>query len=221
LYNAITAIVDEITGELILPLSKYVNTFMFTSSDGINSDVIKSSDELNKVVDDNTGKVIFVASSLGAFTALTYAKRFPGKLLGLVLLDPTHPMQGESILNILNNNEVPESKDLDDLKEQCSRTNEAGETGSKEIEGIISLNSLNLLVLIAGEYSFSNKIPDYIQKQITDNRHKMLIDYTKLTDKGQYKIIPKVGHAIAHEAPEIAAKIINDYIHKITKLKIN
>ena len=215
MFNNVTIIVDEITGNLIKPISKFANVTMFTSSKGINSDVVASAEELNNLLVDESENYIFVASSIGAFIGWTHVHNYPNKLKGLILLDPAHPDQGTSLLAILNKHELPNSQGLENLKKFCLSTNEASETGKKQFNSIKTLYDLQLLILIAGSISFANAVPNEIDELISKDRHKMLIKCSKLSTNGKFIIIPDVGHGIASEAPDLVSEIIQKFIQEI------
>jgi hypothetical protein len=124
-------------------------------------------------------------------------------------------MQGISLLSILNRYDLPQSTEFQNLKKFCVASNEATESGGKIFNEVKTLNQLNLLIIIAGSIKMGAFIPPVVEKIITEDRHKMLIDYSKKSENGKYEIIPNVGHGIASEAPEIVTEIIKDYIAKI------
>ena len=171
--NKLTIVLDEASINLIESLVNFSCIYIFKCSCGWNTNVNISVNELNKFLESNNIiNCIFVASSLGVFTALTYANKYPQKIIGLVLLDPSHQNQGISALSILNSNNIPFSTELEDLRCFFSSANEMSETGATEITKIQTLHELPLLILAAGDLKFPNVINKEIKQKLIEDRHK-------------------------------------------------
>jgi len=210
--NKLTIVLDEASINLKESLVNFSCVYIFKCSCGWNTNVNISVNELNKFIEaNNIINCIVVASSLGVFTALTYANKYPQKIIGLVLLDPSHQNQGISALSILNTYNIPFSPELEDLKCFFSSTNEMSETGATEINKINTLHKLPLLILAAGDLKFPNVINNDIKQKLIEDRHKMLQEYCKLSENSKFMIISNVGHGIAFEKPKEVAQIINEY----------
>lgn len=210
-------ILDEASAVLREKIEEFADVILFNRSRGWNDDVVHATDELHSIV--SVGKLnrtyLFVASSLGAFTAFSFCNRYPNEINAIVLLDPSHPRQGISALNILNSHEIPYSRELEELKRFFQSTNIASETGASELAKIQSLHELPVLIVAAGALSFPDSIPKDVQELLTVDRHTMLSEYTKLSKKGKFMVVPNVGHGIAHEAPDLVAEIVASYIQEL------
>ena len=211
--NKLSIVLDEASKNLEESLVDFAHIFIFSCSYGWNANVNISVKELNNFIEvNNIQNCIFVGSSLGVFTALLYANKYPQNITGLVLLDPSHQNQGISALSILNTYNIPFSPELEDLKCFFSSTNEMSETGATEINKINTLHKLPLLILAAGDLKFPNVINNDIKQKLIEDRHKMLQEYCKLSENSEFIIISNVGHGIAFEKPKEVAQIINEYL---------
>lgn len=211
----INIIVDQLTSNIIEHLDPRFNTIEFVSSNGINSNVLCAANELYGLIGNSDQKYVLICSSIGGYMGLAFAHKYPDKLLALILLDPSHPKQGISILETINSHSIKESADIIEVKKMCNASNDASISGAKYCESIKTLGSMNLLILIAGSIKLGDAIHGAILETITRNRHRMLIEYSQLSDQGMYKIVPGVGHAMAYEAPDITSRNINDYLYNI------
>lgn len=209
-----TVILDEASVALAAGLEGFARVVSFARSGGWNSNVVDAVAELRLLVDQEcpSGSVTLVASSLGGFTALAFANRNRDLEVRVVLLEPSHPRQGVSALAILAREDVPRSSEVEDLRRFFASTNEASESGARELANIKSLGQTPLLVVAAGALSFPDDIPKSVQSQLIEDRHVMLAGYATLSERSQFRVIPHAGHGLAHDAPDDVTALIREFL---------
>jgi len=209
-----TVILDEASGALASRLEAFARVVPFSRRGGWNSNVVDATAELRLLVDQegSSGAVTLVASSLGGFTALAFANRNRELEVRLVLLEPSHPRQGVSALAILDRESVPPSPEVEDLRRFFGSTNEASESGARELAKIEGLGGTPLLVVAAGALNFPDTIPKSVQTQLIEDRHAMLAGYATLSERSWFRVIPHAGHGLVHDAPEVVAQLIREFL---------
>lgn len=204
-----------ILDEVSTPLNEYLRdkyeTILFSPEVGWNGDVSKRIISLYKLLENYTNhEIIYVASSMGAFTIVPFVNKFPEVISRVILLDPSHTQWGNTYLDILNNNNLPITKELEDFKSLFSRSNEASITGTKEMENVKNLGDLNMLVIAAGSDSYAEFLPLGIQFKLMQSRHNLLRLYISLTTNGQFIILDAAEHSIAADYTQEVIKLILD-----------
>ncbi len=209
-----TVVLDEPCHGLSDVVRRFAPVILFSRSGGLSSDVPRAVAELHSELSSTPKKPPFllVTASLGGFTAISFAHKYPSNMAGIILLDPSHPLQGKSALAILAKQDLPASEELEEFKSFFSRTNEAFDSGSREMEHINSIGDLPLLVLAAGGLIFPPAIPRPVRDLLVLDRHRMLTDFARLSNRGRIRVVPDAGHGMTAEAPGVVTKAIKDFI---------
>lgn len=146
------------------------------------------------------GRAIYVAPSFAGFTGLLIANQYMNSLIGLVLVDPSHPRQGEESLRILR--DVAPSRERERLCALLAGFGTIWEESCREASAVTSLGEIELSVLAGGKFDLSQELPEDIQLRLMQSRHAMLSEYSTLSSKGVFEIVPSAGHNICRDAPE-------------------
>jgi len=101
--NPITIVLDESCAHLRDAVAQLAPVKVFQRSSGFLAKSRTAVAELQRMLTEFSlvGRAIYVAQSFGCFTALLHANQYRNALLGILLLDPSHPRQGSEALRIL------------------------------------------------------------------------------------------------------------------------
>lgn len=208
--NNILVVLDETSGNLLQYLREG-EPLLFKAPSGVNGNVADYADELWGVLKDESRPCVLIASSIGAFGTVAYVARHPRNVMALILLDPSHPRQGSSAIEIIKTHENWQDRDIAELIRFFESTNEASETGRLLYEGLHGQVAVPVLIVGAGNIAFSELQPA-TNRRIVAERHAMLETYCGIFADSFFRVIPDSGHCIATEKPEEAVALIGEFI---------
>lgn len=149
---------------------------------------------------------VLVGHSLGGLYQYAFARLYPDDVMGLVLLDPTHPRHLESM-----EREVPTLagllKGLSNLSFSSTdrREFEAQTTCLNKLDGLPAL-AVPTRLLVSGRFTA-------MEKGDFENMVKRLRqDWLRLTGAPQIEVIHAAGHYIQKESPEEVATVVRAVI---------
>lgn len=152
------------------------------------------------------GRAIYIAPSFAGFTALLAASRYPGSLAGILLVDPSHPLQGEVALRILA--DAPVTPELERLRSLLEGFGPAWEQSCREVAAIPELGNITLHVLAGGSFDLPYALPAAIKNRLVESRHALLSDYCRLSTRASFEIVNAAGHDMCGQAPEAVLSAI-------------
>lgn len=206
--SAITVVLDESCASLKDAVADFAPVEVFRRSGGFLSDARTAAEELHQMLADRflLGRAIYVAPSFAGFTALLAASRYHGSFAGIVLLDPSHPRQGEEALRILR--DVPPSPELERLRALLAGFGPVWEQSCRDVSAVGSLGDLELCVLVGGKFDLGCQLPEDIQLRLIQGRHAMLSEYHALSSKSAFEVVKSAGHDLCRDTPEIVIRAI-------------
>ncbi|MFT3869837.1 MAG: hypothetical protein QM715_15410 [Nibricoccus sp.] len=208
-----TVVLDESCAHLQEAVARFAAVRVFKRSTGFHCDSKAAATELHQLlVDENLhGRAVYVAPSFAGFTALLHAGQYPGALAAVLLLDPSHPRQGDEAIAILES--APPSSERECLTLFFSGFGPAWVRSCREVAKLKYIGKTQLHVFAAGRFDLSTRLPQNIQSRLLCSRHSLLREYCNLTSTAVFKIIENTGHDIARLAPNVVLA----EIHQIAK----
>jgi pimeloyl-ACP methyl ester carboxylesterase len=147
---------------------------------------------------------LLVGASYAAFTQLIFASQWRDAVVGMILLDPSHPRQGEKALATLSKHQVGASESIERFRTMLRGFGPAWEDGCRQVSAVDCLGSMPLTVIAAGAPEMPDELAPEVRAELIGDRHNLLTEYCKLTERGEMRIAEGIGHDIARLAPELA-----------------
>lgn len=149
---------------------------------------------------------LLVGHSLGGLYEYTYAKLYPNEVAGMVLLDPTHPQYFARLQT-----EIPAlATTLDTLTLLFTPTMKREFAAQTQCLDTLPANSLQPIPV---RLLFSTKTDVLTQSEVFDTlRQALASDWQRLTDATQVQSVPKSGHYIQQDRPDVVVQAINDLL---------
>ena len=197
-----TIVLDETSAHLEDAIKAFAPVLVFRRAAGFRCASSLAAEELHQTLADHSllGRAIYVAPSYAGFTALLAASQHAASLRGVLLLDPSHPRQGEEALQILV--DAPPSSELDRLRSFLSGFGPVWEDSCRAVSRIEGLGDLPILVLAGGRFDLVGDLPESVVAQLMKSRHAMLSEYCALSSRASFEIVRSAGHDISHQAPD-------------------
>ncbi|HEY0946794.1 MAG TPA: hypothetical protein VGD81_16050 [Opitutaceae bacterium] len=164
--------------------------------------------ELRQLLVDESlwGRAVYVAPSFAGFTGLLVGSNYAGALVGLLLLDPSHPRQGAEALRILA--DAPPGPHVEKLRAFLAGFGPVWEQSCRDVTGIRWLGSLHLRVLAAGRFDLVEELPEGIKGRLMHSRHQMLSEYCALGPRASLEVVADAGRDISHQAADVVVLAI-------------
>ena len=203
-------ILDESCNSLVETVQTLADVRVFRRSGGYLSDVRRAVEELKRLCSapENAPPCIIVAASFGGFAALLLAAEHRELLEGLILLDPSHPQQGPAVLRALQPLGADVAPAIAEFRTFITGFGRVWEEGCRDVSRIDTLGDLPLVVLAAGNPEAPAEIPAEIYQTLVVDRHAMLSAYAQLSTRGQFRVVPGVGHEVGKHAPHVVRAAI-------------
>jgi pimeloyl-ACP methyl ester carboxylesterase len=173
------------------------------------------------------GPYLLVGHSMGSFNVLIYAQEYPADIVGLVLVDPSHPDQYEQWLNLL----PPESDTQSEMLKICRQTlkeslspasaddpnNPEGRdwpTSAEQVRSIHDLGGLPLTVITAVNYSWPCYHP--LAKRANRSWQANHKEYLELSTNSQ-QIMVYSDHMVMKTEPEVILSAILKMLEQVSE----
>jgi len=161
---------------------------------------------------------ILVAHSIGGFVVRLYASEYPDEVVGLVLVDTTHPDQLSKWLAALppESANEPESiknerKFLTSLLTDPAKNPERMDisTSSAQVRAAGNFGDKPLVVLShSPDWRMAPDLPDDVSRKLEQISQNLQNDLTHLSSKSTHKSAAKAGHLIPSEDPQLVIEAI-------------
>lgn len=176
-----------------------------------------------------SGPVILVGQSMGGLLVRLYAEQYPENIVGILLVDPTHEsgifgsMKYGGMVRLREKaTGKPIPKPQLKMKESPGFDSTA-DYMSEEFQEIYlasgkqhqPFKDRRLIILGAGNRKQPPGVPDEQWNEIKKERDQQLRDLTNLSGNSKFISVPKSGHMIHYDDPEIVAKAIEMIIQSI------
>lgn len=138
---------------------------------------------------------VLVGHSFGGLNMRFYSSLYPQEVVGIVLVDSSHPEQYQRYANLQKAEE----------REKYLRHEGGGNSeginllaSAEEIKNAPPISSIPLIVLSA-----ENENPDQEEKLFIKDHHELQVDLERLSPKGKLILVKDSGHFIQKDRPDI------------------
>jgi pimeloyl-ACP methyl ester carboxylesterase len=166
-----------------------------------------------------TPPYVFAGQSLGGMNALAFAKRYHDEVVGLVLIDSSHPQQLARINAVLPPRSDAESAVLRGFRDGPDRTAMGGEwfdfaKNSEEFKKDMSIGNIPLIVLTAAPQSPNEKnpLPRDWQVAIEALHQELQRELANVSSNSKHIVARKAGHNIQLDEPQLVLDAITSLV---------
>ncbi len=157
---------------------------------------------------------ILVGHSLGGMYMLLFTHRYPGEVVGLILVDSSHPDSFELSLAAMPPESPSDSESVKFYRDWFSTTKKDLTLRPEYLE-VGSLGDLPLIVLTAPNKTRADDFP----KELNDKFNQIWLDLHKelvlLSSNSTHTIIPDSDHFIHRDQPEVVIDAILTMIEEL------
>ena len=164
---------------------------------------------------------VFAGQSLGGMNALAFANRYSSEVVGVVLIDSSHPQQLDRINQALPPRQPDESDVQRGFRDGPDRTQMRGEwfdfaTNAKQFEKNISIGAIPLIVLTAAPQPADEKIPPprEWQEAVEAVHQQLQRELVKASTDGKQIVATKAGHNIQLDEPQLVLDAIIELVER-------
>ncbi|MFC4308796.1 alpha/beta fold hydrolase [Steroidobacter flavus] len=162
---------------------------------------------------------VFAGQSLGGMNALAFANRYRDEVVGLVLIDSSHPQQLQRINAALPPRQPEESALMRGFRDGPDRTAMGGEwfdfaKNGEQFMDNMSIGSLPLIVLTATpqEPSDKNPLPREWQIAIEQVHQQLQRELVTVSTESKHIVATKAGHNIQLDEPQLVLDAITSLV---------
>lgn len=155
---------------------------------------------------------LLVGASYAGFTQLMFSFQWPEIVAGMILVDPSHPMQGKKALARLEAEQVGKSETIEQFRSMLNGFGPDWEEGCRQVSAVSTLGDISLLVLAAGALEMPEELAPNLREALTRERHCLLLEYCKLTSRAEMKVVAGVGHDITRLVPNVVIDSIKQML---------
>jgi pimeloyl-ACP methyl ester carboxylesterase len=154
------------------------------------------------------GEYVLVGASIAGFNVRLYASEYPQEVVGIVLVDASHPDQFARFLGALPPESPDESNELQELRRSFSEPIQSNEgmdieASAAQVRSTGSLGDIPLTVLTAGAESVTE-----IDIMLDEVWLEMQKELAGLSSNSTHIVVPNANHCIQCDAPEAVADAI-------------
>ena len=209
-----TIILDEPCAGLRDALGAIAPVFIFRRRNGfLTTHPVAAAQELLEAL--QAGNVappyVFVAASFGGFAALAFAASHPTKLVGLVLVDSSHPGQSTAALAAIPAGEPPVPA-VERFKKHLEGFGPLWTESCQAIAQITDLGAVPLIVLAAGKPDMPAELSEGTKRALTQSWHALQQKHATLSTRGELRIVRGSGHNLVASAPEAIVAAVRDLV---------
>lgn len=214
--SSIAVVLDESCAQLDSDVRQFAESCVFRRDGGFFIEASEAAAQFCQLVETRNlqGRAIYVAPSYAAFTGLLVASRDRARLAGLMLVDPSHPRQGEQVLRALA--DLPPSTEAERLKQLFAGFGPAWDNSCQLVRGIRDLGALPLRILVAGRFDFSSELPEESSRRLMEERYNSLREYASLSRRSDMILVNEAGHDIARQKPGDVLAAICEFARDIS-----
>ena len=159
------------------------------------------------------GVYVLVGASIAGFNVRLYASEYPQEVVGIVLVDASHPDQIARFLAALPPESPDESDELRELRRSFSEPiqNIEGmdiETSAEQVRATGSLGDIPLTVLTAGAEAVTET-----ETRLDAVWLEMQKELAALSSNSNHLVVPNADHCIQCDAPEVVADAILNVVN--------
>lgn len=152
--------------------------------------------------------IVFVGQSLGGILARLYLHKYPDRVAGMLLIDPTDE---DSVVFNLRVNRWIKVRDLQDSLGEGARA-----VAKHRQENPVPLGKRPLIVIAAGKRPQPPGTSAEQWLQMRTERDAHVKELSKLSDNAKFILDPASGHNVERDNPKLVAKAIQDLVNEIS-----
>ena len=159
------------------------------------------------------GVYVLVGASIARFNVRLYASEYPQEVVGVVLVDSSHPDQMARFLAALPPESSDESDELQELRRSISERIESIEgidieASAEQVRASGSLGDIPLVVLTAGAEAVTET-----ETRLDAVWLEMQEELAGLSTNSNHVVVPNANHCIQCDAPDVVADAILDVVN--------
>jgi pimeloyl-ACP methyl ester carboxylesterase len=165
-----------------------------------------------------TGPYVLVGHSIAGFNVRVYADLYPQEVVGMVMIDPSHPDQPERWLALLPAESADDLSALKDFRtdmkvgwpdpnEYPNPENMDMRTSAAETLACGSLGDIPLVVLSAAQPNYGG-LPGDLEQARRQELNVMHKELSQLSSNGTFVLAEKSGHRIHEDEPQLVIDAI-------------
>ena len=209
-----TVVLDERCSSLLQPARALAPTVVFTRSGGFLMSPRTAAEEMHGALRDSgaSAPYVLIGASYAAFTQLLFAARWPQLVAGMILVDPSHRLQGEVALRRLSQPDVPGGDAIDRFRAMLRGFGPAWEEGCREVSAVTHLGNLPLVILEAGAPAMPGELSSSVRADLMRERHELLLGYAAMSSRGTVRVVEGASHALVAEKPDIVVDCLRELL---------
>lgn len=155
------------------------------------------------------------------FNARLYASQYPQDVVGMVLVDVSHPDLVPRWLALLPPESPDESQELGEFRQDLvsSEPEELEsvdqETSAAQVRATGSLGSTPLVVLTAGGEEWKAWLPPEVAESIHQEWLQMQEELAALSSNGTHIVVEDCGHYIHGQQPDVVSDAIRSVVAQV------
>ena len=157
---------------------------------------------------------ILAGHSLGGFTMILYAARYPEEVAGIALIESAHPDENARFLAALPAASADENRAMSDLRAQFTSTTLDGfdwQTSTDQVRAVTSLGDIPLIVIEANPDDISDWPAigdDDLKRALNAVWHELQAELDGLSSNSTHVIATNSGHMVSQEEPQVVIDAI-------------
>jgi pimeloyl-ACP methyl ester carboxylesterase len=159
------------------------------------------------------GVYVLVGASIAGFNVRLYASEYPQEVVGVVLVDSSHPDQLVRFLEALPPEAPNESAEVQEVRRSFSEPIQSQEgmdieASAAQVRATGSLGDIPLTVLTAGRQSVTD-----LEKMLDEVWLEMQEELAGLSSNSTHIVVPNANHCIQCDAPDVVAEAILNVVN--------
>jgi pimeloyl-ACP methyl ester carboxylesterase len=165
-----------------------------------------------------SGPYVLVGHSIGGFHVRVYARRYPGEVVGLVLLDASHPDQLARDLAVLPPYRPGENPALTAVRADLANVQPDPAEGfawapsAAQVRASGALGALPLVVLTRGHSPLPSSFPAGVQARLEGVWRALQDELAGLSSRSEHLLARQSGHFIQLDQPQLVIAAIEQVV---------
>jgi pimeloyl-ACP methyl ester carboxylesterase len=209
-----TVVLDQTCAALLPAVVEFARPVVFTRREGVLISPKAAADEMHATLraSGTATPYVLVGQSYAAFTQLLFAFHRPELVAGMILVDPSHRLQGETALRRLAQPDVSASEGVEKFRTMLRGFGPAWEQGCREVSVVTQLGDLPLVILEAGALQMPAELNAAVLADLARERHELLLGYAAMSSRGSVRVVPDAGHNIVVDRPSAVVDCVRDLL---------
>ncbi|HEX2101415.1 MAG TPA: hypothetical protein VHF69_12160 [Candidatus Synoicihabitans sp.] len=213
-------ILDESCAHLRGPVAGFSDVSVFRRANGFRTSALIAARELKDFADElGATEALYIAPSFAAYTGLILASERDSPLVGLLLIDPSHPRQGPEAVRILA--DATDDPEVERLRTLLAGFGPTWDESCDAVSRIHRLDRSAVHVLAGDQFDLLPSLPAELKLRLIQNRQAMLAEYCHLSPRSRFRVVGGAGHDVCHDAPEAVIAAIRRLIAEVLPMQVS